>query len=577
MNRKSRQTCAILDCTIRDGGYVNNWDFDKKFVKELYRNISRSGVDILEIGFRNKKSGTEKGLWYSVPERIIDQICKGVSGIPLALMVDYGRFAHSDIPPASSSMVKMYRLASHKENILSAIKACERIKKKGYAVSLQFMGITNYAREDFKSLVAPLKDSAIDYLYFADSYGSLFPQDVERYVDMFRVFNKKIGFHAHDSLQLAFANTLEAVNNGVAIVDATVYGIGRGTGNLPLETLIVFFERTLQHSRYNSIPILDLIDRYFVSLKNEFKWGYSLPGMLSGIFKIHPNYAKSLIEYREFNVDEMVKFFEFVKSCNPTGFDKSIIERIFRSGFISQSVDALPHNGVKSLNAGDIARKYTVPYRDRHKNKDFLILANGPTLKEYRHEIDKFITKFSPVTIGANYLGGLFIPDYHIFSNKKRFIQYIDSVHKKSALLLSTSFDKNFISQYTDRDFEWLVHLENPSTDFGISQGVITTNCRTVAVLAIATAIVMGGRRIFVVGLDGYKNKENFLSHSIHFYNEMDEPDDYKILLEKHNANETLLNNISRYLLSKKNSDGLYILTPTSHKHFYSSIENWIK
>ena len=257
------QAFEILDCTIRDGGYLNNWDFDRKIVKELCRNLSRTGVDIIEIGFRNKpKPGT--GLWYSVPEDVINDLFKDVSGIKVSLMVDCDKCDLSLIPQSEHSPVNMYRVACHKDRILEAIDICREIKKRGYDVSIQLMGIAGYTEEDFSFIMKPISEAPIDYLYFADSYGSLFPRDIKKYTEKLRPLNKKIGFHAHNSLQLAFANTLEALNCGVNIVDATVCGMGRGSGNLPMEVLIIYLEKTLSHKKYNSMPILDLIDRYFI-------------------------------------------------------------------------------------------------------------------------------------------------------------------------------------------------------------------------------------------------------------------------------------------------------------------------
>ena len=136
------------------------------------------------------------------------------------------------------------------------------------------------------------------------------------------------------------------------------------------------------------------------------------------------------------------------------------------------------------------------------------------------NEIDQFVDKYNPIVMGANYLGGLFTPGYHAFSNKKRFISYIEQVSSESELLLSSSFEKEFIKEHTNRKFEPIVHLDRASNYFEIKNGVISSNCRTVSILLVAMAIVMGARRIFVAGMDGYKNKEGFLKKGIHFYNE---------------------------------------------------------
>ncbi len=573
MNNTKFPKLEILDCTIRDGGYLNNWNFDKKIVKEIYRSISKTGVDVIELGFRNvPKSGM--GPWYSVGEDMIDGLFKDMGGVRIALMLDYSRADTSNIPLTGNSLVKMYRVACHKDEVSGAIRLCEELKSKGYMTSIQLMGIVGYGNKELEAIVKPLEKSTINYIYFADSYGSLFPQNIKRYIEKFKQTNKKIGFHAHNSLQLAFANTLEAINNGIDIVDGTIYGIGRGSGNLPLEALIIYLEKMLGNKKYNSLPILDLIDRYFISLKDNIKWGYSLPYMLSGIFEIHPNYAKSLVDYHEYKIDDIVKVLEIIKGIGHIGFKKETLDKVVNSGFVgSVDVECPNHTAEEFVS---LSKDFPVEYKDRHKAKDFLILANGPSLKEYKSDIDKFINKYSPIVMGANYLGGLFKPHYHGFSNKKRFIDYIDQVDSESKLLLSSSFDTDFINEYTSRSYERAVHLARTSSNFDIKDGIINSNCRTISILLIAVAIVMGAKRIFIAGMDGYKNKENFLSNNIHFYRESAEAENFKLLIEKHNFNEAMLNSINSFLISSDKED-LHIITPTSHNYFYNSIYNWIE
>ncbi|HEG43580.1 MAG TPA: hypothetical protein ENH94_05980 [Phycisphaerales bacterium] len=574
VNSKKLPKFEILDCTIRDGGYLNNWNFDKKMVKELCRNISKTGVDYIELGFRNPPRA-DRGIWYSTPEKIIDSLTEGTSHIKIALMIDYKAADLSIIPDAAESLVKMYRVACHKDKVFDTIDLCEKIKEKGYKTSVQLMGIATYSEKEISDIIEPLAQSSVDYVYFADSYGSLFPEDIKRYIGQLKQTHKKIGFHAHNSLQLAFANTLEAINSGIDIVDGTIYGIGRGAGNLPLEVLLIYLEKTLNNKQYNSIPALDLIDRYFMALKHDLQWGYMLPYMLSGTFEVHPTYAQQLVAAHEYNVDDMIKVLELVKELEPIGFNKNIMDKIINSGFVS-TVKELDDTQHDETELQTLLANHPVNCKDRHAGKDFLILANGPTLSEYKKEIDDFIVKHNPIVMGANYLGGLFKPDYHAFSNKKRFISYVDQVDEGSTLLLSSGFDDDFIREYTDRDYERIVHLSKVSGTFEIKDNIITSNCRTISILMIAEAIILGAERIFVAGMDGYKSKENFLSDNVHFYKESDEAETLESLIRKHNWNESLLNSINTYL-TKHNKDNIRIITPTNHNYFYDSVYNWIK
>jgi len=575
MDKNVNVNTEILDCTIRDGGYVNNWNFDKKIVREIYRSVSRTGVDVIELGFKNNEKKSGVGPWYDVSEELLDETITGISGIPVALMINYGKTDIKSIPQSGKSLVKMYRVACNKDKALEAINFCEEVKAKGYIVSIQLMGIINSSDTDFDKLIKPLSESSLDYIYFADSYGSLFPQTIAKYVNILKRTEKKIGFHAHNSLQLAFANTLEALNTGVDIVDATIFGIGRGAGNLPLETLVAYFEKTLNNKKYNTIPILHLIDRYLIQLHKEFNWGYSLPYMLSGILEVHPNYAKQMVDYREYDINDVVKVLEEVKRSTPIGFKADLIEQVLQSGFVSPSEDTKGFT-YEPREIDDVKKRHLVTYKGRHEGKDFLILASGPSLRKYKNEVGEFIKRYNPVVMGANYMSGLPCPDYHAFGNKKRFLSYFDQINKNSNILLSSSFEENFIHEYLKKDFEWIVHLNRTSSHFDICDDIITSDCRTISILLVGVAIVMGAKRIFIAGMDGYRNIENFASENIHFYTEEEEVEDSKLLMEKHHWNETMLKNINSFLTNQGREE-LHILTPTSHTYFYNSIYNWIK
>ncbi len=569
----------ILDCTIRDGGYLNDWHFDLKLARELYRAHSRSGVDFVEIGFRSTDKyfdPKQYGPWRFTPETLLSEVVKGISGPAVSLMVDFGKVDIEDIPDRKNSIASMYRVAVHKDQVLPAIEFCNVIADKGYIASIQLMGIVSYTEDDFNQILGALKDSKIDYVYFADSYGSLLPSDIKGILDRLAITGKKIGFHAHNNLQLGFANTLEAIKSGVDIADGTVYGMGRGAGNLPIEILLSHLEKTSVKNSYNVLPVLDIIDRYMLDLHKDLKWGYDLPYMLSGMFEVHPYYSKTMVDYREYSVEDILRTLETVREMKPIGFKKSILDSIIQSGFVGIPISQKDSKSdFDSISVQDLSEFGRVPYLDRHSGRDFLVLANGPTLKEEKEQIEKFIKKYNPVVIGANYLGELFIPHYHAFGNKKRFIDYVDTVDAGSNILISNIFSDEFIKKYTNRKYEFIQHLPQLSTDFNISNGVVMTNCRTISILSVAVAIVMGAERIFIAGMDGYKQVDNFMKKSVHFYKESDETEDFEMLMEKHNWNEQLLKQIDNYLVSN-NKDGLCILTPTSHKAFYKSIDNFL-
>jgi len=575
VKNNANKTLNILDCTIRDGGYINNWNFEKKFVREPYSALSKSGVDYIELGFHGTSEHFDDkkyGLWRFTKEESIKSTIKNLSGAKIAVMGDYGKIKAENIPEAKNSIVELIRIAAHKNCLQDAIKILEEIKKKGYKVSLNAMGYANYSKADCKNLVKMIKASSLDYIYVADSYGSMFPNQIREFFEpLLNIPNIKVGFHPHNNLQMAFANTIKAIHCGVDMVDSTIYGMGRAAGNLPTEIIISYLENKIG-DRYNPVPILNIIDRYFLSMYKENPWGYQLPYMLSGMFKCHPNYAKALVDQHEYTIEDMLKTMEHVKKKNPVGYSSALLDELINSGHIGTFGEIDKNNKstpAKRSTKNKHSKKSVVPYVNRHNNKDFLILANGPSLKGYKSKIADFISKYDPVVLGANYLGGLFKPDYHAFNNKRRFMEYIDTVAPESKLLIGQYISDEMVREYTSKNYENIYYLDS-FDKFDINNGIISTNCRTIAVLLLGVAIVMGAKRIFAAGMDGYKDIE-----SLHFYNEHDEKYDKKLIIERHRWCNSYIAQIDEYLL-KNNKEGVHILTPTSYKNFYKGIDNYI-
>jgi 4-hydroxy 2-oxovalerate aldolase len=557
----------LLDCTIRDGGYMNDWKFDKKMVREAYRALSKSGVDIVEIGFRGseKYCSREKfGMWRFSDDDFIREVTEGIEGAKIAVMGDYGKIETEDFAEAAESPVEIVRLAVHKDNIKPCLILLSKIKEKGYEVSLNAMGYSGYTATERRELVKLLRDADIDYLYVADSYGSIFPFQIEQLFEpLLSLSHIKIGFHPHNNLQMAFANTLEAIRCGVDIIDSTLYGIGRAAGNLPTEVIILYLELS-KGGKYNAIPLLNCVDTFLIPLKQEFKWGYQLPYMLSGMYQCHPNYAMNLLKYKAYNIEDISIAMERINSLNPIGYSQEVLDKVIAEGMIGRLETA---SGKK-----EEPEVIAIPYIERHRDKDFLILANGPTLTKYKEKIDRFIVKHDPIILGANNLSGLFKPHYHVFNNKKRFSMYADTIAMESVLMVSQYFEDEFVREYTSRTYERMYYKDRLDLNFDIRDGVVQSNCRTISVLLLGVAIVMGAKRIFAAGLDGYLTRAN---EGIHFYKEIAELADEDMLVELHQQCLKFIGQIDQYQI-KKGLEGIHILTPTDYKAFYKSVENYI-
>lgn len=292
----------VLDCTLRDGGLVNNFRFEDSFVKKLYRANIRAGVDYMEFGYKASKDifdVNDFGKWKFCEEEDIRAIVgENDSDLKISVMADVGRtdFKH-DILEHKDSVIDVIRVATYIHQIPAAIEMIEDAKAKGYETTVNLMAVSKVHDEDLNSGLELLGQSGVDTIYLVDSFGAFYPEQIERladkYMNIAAKYNKQIGIHAHNNQQLAFANTIEALRNGVSLLDATVSGMGRGAGNCFLESLLAF----LKNPKYNLVPIMGFVEDEMLKLKAEgVVWGYDMPYLMTGVLNSHPSSAIKFIK-----------------------------------------------------------------------------------------------------------------------------------------------------------------------------------------------------------------------------------------------------------------------------------------
>lgn len=195
-------------------------------------------------------------------------------------------------PEQDDSPIDLIRVATYLSTIPGAAEMIEDAKRKGYEVSCNIMAISNSQESDLKAALDMLGRTPVDVLYIVDSFGSLYPEQIARIVDIYMEFaekyNKKLGIHAHNNQQLAFANTIEAVGDGVDWLDATYASLGRGAGNCAMELLLGF----LKNPKYNVYPVIQFVEEHINKIKDEgIVWGYDLQYLMTGLLNQHPRTA----------------------------------------------------------------------------------------------------------------------------------------------------------------------------------------------------------------------------------------------------------------------------------------------
>ncbi|TAL71034.1 MAG: nucleoid-structuring protein H-NS [Bacteroidetes bacterium] len=312
-----RPQIKVLDCTVRDGGLINNWQFTDDFVRKVFIALSKAGVDYMEMGYKSSEkyfSRGENGAWKFCTEDDLKRIVGGFDNkMKLSAMADIGRIDSEDIHLKKDSVLDMIRVACYAKEIDKGISLAQQCIDKGYEATINLMAVSKVLEKDLDEALNDLSKSSVPVVYLVDSFGALYSEQIhflaKKYFEALP--GKELGIHAHNNQQLAFANTIEAIIAGVNRIDSTLYGMGRGAGNCPLELLLAF----LKNPKFDIRPIIEIIQEIFIPLKAEIEWGYHIPYMITGILNEHPRSAMKIIASKK--LPDLRNFYEDLLDGTP--------------------------------------------------------------------------------------------------------------------------------------------------------------------------------------------------------------------------------------------------------------------
>lgn len=308
-----RPEIKVVDCTIRDGGLMNNHLFDDKTVKAVYAACVESGIDYMEIGYLNSRrmfSSDKHGAWKFCSEEDIRRIVgENKTSLKLSAMADAEKSDyHNDILPRDKSVLSMIRVAAYIHQIPLALDMIKDAHDKGYETTINLMSVSVVKEQELDKALELLANSEVGTLYIVDSFGAMYSEQVRTLLDKYMGYaqakGKQVGMHAHNNLQLAFANTIEAIIGGANMLDSSMAGLGRGAGNCPTELLMGFLHNPKFHIR----PIIQCIQHDLEPMREKLKWGYDIPYMITGQMNRHPRSAMEFNESKERG--NIVKFFD---------------------------------------------------------------------------------------------------------------------------------------------------------------------------------------------------------------------------------------------------------------------------
>jgi 4-hydroxy 2-oxovalerate aldolase len=288
-----RPEIRVLDCTIRDGGLMNNSRFDDQTVRAVYQACVESGIDYMEIGYKNSKklfSQDVYGCWRHCEEDDVRRIVgDNDTSLKISVMADAEKCDYkTDILPRGQSAIDMIRVACYIHQIPLALDMIKDAHDKGYETCLNIMSISVVQEWELDSALDMFAHSEAKAIYLVDSFGHLYSEQIQylirKYLRYAKPAGKEVGIHTHNNLQLAYANTLEGIILGANMIDATMAGLGRGAGNCPMELLIGF----LHNPKYRLRPVINCVEHHIEPMRQKLKWGFDLSYLITGLLNRHP-------------------------------------------------------------------------------------------------------------------------------------------------------------------------------------------------------------------------------------------------------------------------------------------------
>ncbi|BAI87847.1 hypothetical protein NIES39_A00060 [Arthrospira platensis NIES-39] len=390
MNRPALDFC-FLDCTLRDGGYYNAWDFPRDIVIDYLSAMQAAGVDIVELGFRSLKNNGFKGACAYTTDDFLRSLPLPES-LTIGVMVN-GAELLGDMPleqtlqhlfpeTAATSPVRLVRFACHIHEFQQVLPASTWLKERGFQVGFNLMQVADRLPQEIETLSQQACNYPLDVLYFADSMGSMNPQHTLEIINRLRThWQGALGIHTHDNMGMALQNTLQALEAGVTWLDATITGMGRGPGNAKTEYLALELGQRREQP-CSLVPLMSLIERFFRPLQNTHGWGTNAYYYLAGKHGIHPSYIQSMLGDSRYTPEDILAVIEHLRVEGGKKF---------------------------SLNTLDAARKFyhgepqgTWEPASLIQGREVLLLGTGPGVAAHRQALEHYIRKAQPLVMALN-------------------------------------------------------------------------------------------------------------------------------------------------------------------------------
>ena len=485
-----KKKIALLDCTLRDGAYINGSRFGTSAIKGIIKKLQEARTDIIEVGWLKDAAHEEGSTYYHLPQDAAPYMVDRQDGIEYVAMIDWDRYDVDNLPPCDGKSVNAVRVVFPHGKHREGIAVAERVREKGYRIFLQAANTLAYSEADLKDLAQCINACRPVAISVVDTFGAMFEEDLARIVrTLDAALNPAIamGFHSHNNQQLSFALTMHFVellaeSERSAIVDASLCGMGRGAGNATTELVASYLDRK-QNGNYDMDAILDAIDTYMEPFREAYTWGYSTPYFVAGMYQCHVNNIAYLQRNHRTNARDMRNIIASLSQAERRKYDYDLLERRYLENQ-SRLVD--DEAAVRAL-------------RQEFAGRTVLLVAPGRSVIDKRARVHAFIKKEQPVVIGVNAICDGYAYDYLFFVNSAR-CDYAKNAHGKTF----AETKKILLSSIKTEGAEGELIL---NFNRAIKRGWPHFDNAVISALRLLNSI--GAKKVAIAGFDGFRHAYN--------------------------------------------------------------------
>ncbi len=461
MKKEGAMYLKILDCTLRDGGYYTLWDFETSLVDSYCKLVAKLPIEYIEIGYKSIEKEDYLGEFYYTPFDTIKKVKSALNkSQKISMMLNAKDCTTADLTKLLSKcvdLVELVRIATDPGKIEHSLEIAKVLKSLGFEVAVNIMYLSEIDEQhDIYKKISDI-DTYVDYLYLVDSYGAVYPDELEKTIKLFQQHcNVKLGFHGHNNLELAFTNSLVAIECGVEIIDSTILGMGRGAGNLKLELLLTHLKakKELDVDLNKLGQLVELFD----PLMKLYKWGTSLPYMVSGSYALPQKDVMDAIEIDRYSITSIVN--------------------------------------TMSANTQNTLQVFTYEL----KVDKCVIIGGGPSIEKYTDAIVKYLNRNHSIVIIHS--TSKYINKFSTLRNKQLFCVSGDELTK-----LNDSIHYDFIDRFVFEPSPRKINVNIPISDniYELASiDFIEHSHDSPLSISLQTALNLGANNIELMGFDGY-------------------------------------------------------------------------